>query len=200
MINLNEWIYYYFIKDEEALPVIIEFFRPVVKSVIQNKFSSQFALYCTQEDYFQMFDQLLVQSLESYRLDSKMGFCNYYCSVVRNRCVDIIRMISRTSSYNLAYTVSLDMAINETHHTTYGEIISDSDDCSLHDYVVGSITCEQIFEKAQNELKPLDYEILKAKWQGDNCQEIAKQVHLSRQGVQYRIKKIRKWLLKIDKV
>lgn len=199
MVNINEWIYYYFIKDEDSLPFLIEYYRPAVTKLFYEKFSYTFKNYYTIDEYYSISDCTLIDCLSNYRFDYHNSFTKFYLHVLQNRMIDLFRTFSKKTFPYANLTVSLDSKIKEDSDEEYGNIISNPYACLVHDYVMGKIQKENIFEKAKKELNELDYTIFILKQQNVRVSQIAQNLSLSQAAIRYHIKKIKIWLNQIDK-
>ncbi|MGM9946439.1 sigma-70 family RNA polymerase sigma factor [Floccifex sp.] len=199
-VNINKWIYYYFIQDEEALSFLIEYFTPMMISISHKKLDTRYFENNTMEDYLSICYCVLVECIHRYRIDKKVTFSTYLNNVLTNRIVDMSR--STNHLYNGCYPqfLPLNAKINEdSQRYTFEEIIQDQRKCSLHSYVTGKIALEDIMEKAKNELPEIEQKILVYRYLEYSNTDISEILSISRQSIQYRMKKIQKWLNKIDK-
>ena len=101
MVNINEWIYYYFIKDEDSLPFLIEYYRPAVTKLFYEKFSYTFKNYYTIDEYYSISDCTLIDCLSNYRFDYHNSFTKFYLHVLQNRMIDLFRTFSKKTELKM---------------------------------------------------------------------------------------------------
>ena len=76
--NVNELIYNYYQKDEYALKEIIEFYRPMVIKILQEKCDFQDNRTAIYKDVLSRADYLLVKCLEHFRYGYNGSFTSFY--------------------------------------------------------------------------------------------------------------------------
>lgn len=188
-ININEWLYYYFCKREDALPVLINYFRPMIVQLMKDKYESFNRDDYTLDDNLSKADTLLVECIEKYHYGYNTSFITYYRQCFINVIYSTLRSKYREQKlykYDMVYGLKLG-----EESITY---IADSYPSKLgvHDYVLKKIDMEQKFDKLVVGLNDLELKILNLKRLGYNSVQISKMLGLKPKQVQYRINKMKK--------
>lgn len=191
--NVNEWIYYYHIKDEEALPTLIEHFKPMVQSMIKSMYASNEFMKSMQEEYESLANETLVNCLESYRFNSSSPFYMYYYMCLKRNYIDELRYNQHASFPANISTISLDMHIKENSNMYYLDVISDPFTLQEDKFVLSKCQRDHLLTCAKKEMSQMDYSILKLRHEGYSVTDIAQIYGVSKQFVYYRLKKIRNW-------
>ena len=197
-INVNEWIYYYFSKNEQALPTLIEHFRPMAISISKKKLCVSYFEYYTMDDYFAMVDTVLVECLESYRYDFNLSFVRLYYRAINNRIIDMLRKFYRYYYETYFCGLNFDSRIDEDDDFLIDKVYNSSH-IPMDQFVLETIHVEYILDLALNELSEIEYSILEYRYAGYSSQEISVKLNVSKQLVHYYLKKIRNWINHIDK-
>lgn len=189
--NINEWIYYYFIKDEEALPTLMEHFSVMVNNLYKAMVPNELMIAQEYGDYESIAYTTLIDCLHRYRFDSPSNFYTYYYMCLKRNFIDSFRVLKRLFPSDI-FTISFDMKIREDNNMYYHDLYSNNGITS-DQYVIEKCETEYWLNRANKELRPMDYEILKMKHDGYTVRDICLKYGVSKQFVYYRLKKIRNW-------
>ncbi|MCF0106818.1 MAG: hypothetical protein HUJ53_08660 [Holdemanella sp.] len=192
--NIYEYIYYYFLMDEEALSILIAYFRPIVHNVINGTALENFE-DVEEYEFLSLADVTLVNCIHSYRINQKAHFITYYKKAVQNQLYTFIRKLCHYSYP----AVSMDAKISEHTRYQYVDILGYPSTLDTHAHVLLKMEVEAYEKVVQRQLKSIDYDIFTLLKENYSNREIAKTLHISDSKVRYEIKKIQKLLLSIDK-
>ncbi len=194
--NINEWIYYYHNKDEEALPTLIEYFHPMVISLYNLMASSNEYVNIEKDEFDSIAHVTLVTCLENYRYFSSSPFYIYYYVCLKRKFIDALRLTMHGSFPSYVACISLDAKVykdDTDNRLYYRDIVYNPYTIQEEAFVLGKCQKDYLLNCAQNEMSEMDYEILKLRHEGYTVQFIAEKFGVSKQVVYYRIKKIRNW-------
>lgn len=110
-MNINEKIYEYFINDEEALLDLIEYFRPLVYTLMKQKMYNTYDDLWARNEMLSYMDLLLIECLHTYRLDSKASFKTYFMRCAQLRMYSVSARMQK--HYFNADVLSLDVFVQE---------------------------------------------------------------------------------------
>ena len=193
-INIYEYIYYYFLMDEEVLPLLISYFRPIVYNMIKSM-----GLMDTPNggnvELLSVADVTLINCIQSYREDQGVHFYTYYKRSIKNQYYSHYRKLYRMP----VVSMSLDAKIHETARYEYSDICQDDTSIDLHNHVLLCLELSELEQEIQKQLKPIDCEIYNLLKQGYSYRDIADTLDIRYAKVKYHIKKIRNLLVLIDK-
>lgn len=187
--NINELIYRYFQKDEEALAELIAMLRPGVMNVYQKKMEYKKTEPVYREEFLSMADLLLVDCLEKYRYDHKVSFLTFYLRALHNRLIDAGRTAFRNDPLlTQGHIVYLDRRPGEDASVSMQDLIEDRS-ASSGRLITSKISLEMALEKI--DLKPLQKQAVQMYLDGYSQREIARHCGCS-------IKSIRRLLEKFE--
>lgn len=193
-MNINEYIYLFFQKDEEALPILIEYFRPMLSAICSSRGIHDHSNIVSRSDIFSEADALLIKCLYQYRPDMTMGFSSYYRHSVRNLITDLYRYWSRHAIDYMNDTISLDSRISDQHNHYLGDF-TEASDYDVHHEVMVKLEWERCISKASCLLSPVENEILARKIEGWTSAEISQALGITMKKVQYTLRKVKKFHL-----
>lgn len=188
--NINELIYLYHLKDEEALRLLIRHFRPMVTKIIQYHTLSQNVQ--DRADFYANADISLVLCLDRYRQEVHPNFSTYYYTVIHNSTVDMLRSLRRKSTLYREDTTSLE-GLAQSLQRPVGELFESSDG-DTHDRVMARLRLEQLFDRADDRTR----QILHWKARGCTVKETADQMGWEPRQVRYHLDKYLKRYQSID--
>lgn len=192
-LNINEWIYYFFCKNEEALHMMIEYYRPMVVSILVEKaYNIQSSQYYFLEALNRM-DFVLVDCLYRYQYTSKGTFTAFFRRCVLNEAKNINKKLVREMGYEYN-SFSLQDKINEEYRYCNSEFYT-FEDSTLHDEVLLKLEVEYLLKDILNELNVKDHKVIYLKRQGLTTDEIAKILNVRQKTVRNRILRIKKYLI-----
>lgn len=192
--NVNELIYNYYQKDEYALKEIIEFYRPMVIKVLQEKCDFGFDRTVIYKDALSRADCLLVNCLEHFRYGYSGSFTSFYRRSLYNMVVNVIRSYSREKTISYKMIPIYHYVKEDSTYLDLNNVISQNDN-SLHDEVLLNMEVEKKLADARNMFSKQDMEILKLKQEGFSTVFIAEKLQLNVRSVRYRINKMKKYIL-----
>lgn len=190
--NINEFIYLYFLKDEEAIQLIIDYYRPLVMKLIRSKqaFSSKNDGWL--EDRLALADTVLLECLHSYRIDQKASFTTFYKQVLSNRLIDEGKYDVRHQIKYHYDILPLDQHIKEDEAIRYIDAIPDPK--TRNNY---SLELNEILDAIENKdlFTEVEATALKLRMEGYTQGDIAKKIGKSSKAVRQIFDKFRKWYL-----
>lgn len=193
-MNINEYIYLFFQKDEEAIQLLIDYFRPMLGAICTAKGIRDNTNIVSRADIFSEADALLIKCLYQYRPDMAMGFNTYYRHSVSNLITDLFRYWSRHAIDYMNDTISLDSRISEAHDHYLGDF-TEVLDYDVHHEVMIKLEWERCLSKASTLLSPIERTILDKKIAGWSSAEIAESYGVTMKKVQYTMRKVKKFHL-----
>lgn len=171
--NTNELVYLYFQKDEEALELLIEMFRPFARQCINKVFP--YKVLTTQEldELYAEADMVLVECLHSYRIDQSVSFPVFWRQAFRNRLVDLQRLELRDQARGNGMVISLNQLIYEDGLTQLLDQFEDRK-MNVHEQVLAKSDFAQMWEKLDElEWKPIEKRVIEWRLAGYNQREVA---------------------------
>lgn len=190
--NINEFIYLYFLKDEEAIQLIIDYYRPIVLKMIRSKqaFSSKNDGW--MEDRLALADTVLLECLNSYRIDQKASFTTFYKQVLGNRLIDEGKYDVRHQIKYHYDILPLDQHVKEGETIRYIDAVPDPK--TQNNY---SLELNAILEAIENEdlFTEVEAKVLKMRMEGYTQSDIAQEIGKSTKVVRQVFDKFRKWYL-----
>lgn len=196
-VNVNELIYLYFLKDEEALPLLIEYYRPMVLSLIRKNPSWYKAGRQAANDYIAEMDELMINCLERYRFSEDITFTTFYRQAIKNKLTDLHRFHSRRDLGRMYEIHSLDEQLNEDTVTTYEEVTASPNE-ELHEKTMAKERLDYLLGKLKASLDKEDYDILMLKLADHTNKEIAEIKNVSVKKVSKSLRLSRLKALEID--
>ena len=197
--NVNEWIYYFFIKDEEAFDVLSQHYKPMMLSVCRQVCGNEYLEWQTIEDFFQLGDMILLECLLKYRFDLTTDFSLFFYVNLRNRAVDEGRYMIHSTFSPYFSAISLDQKIREDNNMYYRDIVENINGINEENFILTKSEVEYYMSIAKKKLKSVDYGILSMYIQGYSMKDICTKYGISRQGTYYHLKKAQSYLLSLTK-
>ncbi len=190
--NEYELIYMYRQSGDVALQLLIQLFSSRVKMIIQKRQSS-FA-YRNKDELYQLCMIKLIEALDSYRYDKAASFSSYYFTIIDHSISDFVKQQSRYSYHIDDYTKKYGFDIFD-ECGKYGveeRISADYLNIQFLDYV------NQMVDQVDIKSKDRAYQILMMRAQGYSYQEIADCLKISKNSVDYILRKLRRCKDRID--
>ncbi len=192
MDNINEYIYYFFMKDEEALQELIRLLRPMSVALIKERFSSYQMDHSLFQEYLIESDQLLIDCLYRCRVDLYGSFRSFYRRALKNRLIDLGRFRS-THTLEIHYEiVQLDKMVREDIQHYVADIIEDPLS-KTHQDVMIAIEKQYIQNEMKRHFSGLENKVIQLRSMGYTVREISDLLHISIRKVRYIILKVKKW-------
>lgn len=187
-MNINEYIYLYFIKDEEAYMALYNHFYPLIVSMMSRTMAD---MYHMKEEMLEISYQVLYECLEKCRVDRYWYFTSYFKKCLFNRWMDFYNFEMRHDVSLKNETLSLDTKIKEHSNTYHYDLITDGH--IVHNQVMMKLERERLDALAQREFSYLELHILSLKRMGMKNTEIANLLHLEPAKVRSILAKMKKW-------
>lgn len=190
-MNINELIYLYFCKDEEALELLIKVFRPLVYSLIKKQYQYKIGINDSKDDFIQIADQQLVLCLDSYHPNSDISFAAYYKFCLINRFANTNKKLKTDSLGNHPNTLSLDAKIKEDESNYYLELLEDQRE-NVHQKTLNKLEYKRLMALSGKMFSKEEQTILAYVMDDVNMTEIARRMDLTPRQVRYRFAKMKK--------
>lgn len=191
--NVNEWIYYFFIKDEDALKELIAYYRPLVISILDKKVLNFRDDPNRFYDCLSRADTQLVECIYRYHLGFRGSFTAFYRQCFMNETINIIKKNVR--EYRLQFnSISFEEKVSEELFRYNSEVIADQS-CDVHEQVMIKLLFEELIQEIMVSFEEDDLKILYLKRKGFTNKEIGTILGKNKRIVDYRIHKIKKYLL-----
>lgn len=191
--NVNEWIYYFFNKDEDALKELIAYYRPLVVGILDKKVVNFRDDPIRYYDCLSRADTLLVECMYRFHLGVEGSFTTFYRQCFINETINIIKMNVREYRHQIRF-VSLESQINENIHRYNSDVIPDNR-CDVHDEVITKLMVEKAMQSAHGDLSEIDLEIMYLRRKGFSNKEIGRILNKSKSYVTYHINKMKKYFM-----
>ncbi|MEY8544006.1 sigma-70 family RNA polymerase sigma factor [Dubosiella newyorkensis] len=190
--NIYELIYLYFLKDDEAIARLIEYYRPLVYRLLKEKRSFSRTQDGWFEDRLALADTVLLDCLESYRPYQNIPFTVYYKSALQNKLIDEGKYEQRHSLNYHFDVVSLDRKVKEDGVTQYVDLIADpqaehAKNTLIKDWI-DSLQEQKLFSAE-------DLEVIKLKAEGYKQSEISRMTGKSRKYIRKVLDQFKNWYL-----
>lgn len=189
-MNINELIYLYFCKDEEALQLLIKVFRPLVYNLIKKQYSYKIGIYDIKDDFIQIADQQLVLCLETYHPNSDISFAAYYKYCLINRFANTNKKLKTDSLGNHSSTLSLDAKIKEDESNYYLELLEDQRE-NVHQKTLNKLEFNRLMALSSKMFSKEEQKILYYVMDDESMAEIARKMDLTPRQVRYRFAKMK---------
>ncbi len=192
--NIYEYIYLYFLKDEDALKSLISIYRPITTYLIRRKGIAQQTGDVLIHDYYTLADELMNECINRCQVDKYNHFSAFYKQALINKIIDFNRVF-RNHQIEYHYpTFHLDMYVSEEICQYAYEVLPDRS-INIHQQTLDKIEWEQTFIKMKEVFSTNDIKIFKYRLMGYRTSEIASMMNLSIRKVRYNLNKMRKWLM-----
>lgn len=182
-MNPYELIYLYFLKDEEALPLLISQFRPITTVVLKDSYEFCRSDAHDRQDYYAMADLVMVDAIEHYRLNVNTPFEAFYKTCLKNRLIDAGRKSSRDYLTRPFEVISLDRQISSTSTTYIRDLVCPAREIQ-RDRAMDRVEVNYLIDSLRKQSDPLQYAIFNEYAAGYSMREISQRHSLS-------IKKVR---------
>lgn len=192
--NVNELIYNYYQKDEYALKEIIEFYRPMVIKILQEKCDFQDNRTAIYKDVLSRADYLLVKCLEHFRYGYNGSFTSFYRRSLYNMVVNVVRSYSRERTISYKMLPIYHYVKEDSKYLDLNNAISQSNE-SVHEEVMLHLEVEEKLTDAKKVFTELDLKILELKQEGFSTAFIAEKLQMNVRSIRYRINKMKKYIL-----
>jgi RNA polymerase sigma factor (sigma-70 family) len=193
-MNVEELVYLHHCKDEDALAQLIEYYKPMVCSLLKTSFDYMESDQDGRKDYEFEAQLALLDALENYQPD-KCSFTTFYRSIFRNRLIDFCKKEKRSKG-PLYASVSLNGTVRESS-VTYEELLDEGID--LHTQTLDKVYSQQLILELKDHLNAREYKAFLMKLEGFTRAAIGKKLHMSDKKVRVCIEKAKRELQKIDK-
>ncbi len=190
--NEYELIYMYRQSGDVALQLLIQMLSSKIKIIIQKK-QSVFAYY-NKDELYQLCMIKLIEALDSYRFDKEASFSSYYITIIEHSISDFVKQQSRYHYHIDEYT------------KRYGfDIFDECGKYGIEEHPKNKYSETEIIEYANQLVKKADvksekkaYQILMMRAEGYSYQEIADCLKISKNSVDYILRKLRRCKDRID--
>ncbi|MDO4465765.1 MAG: hypothetical protein Q4C49_02015 [Bacillota bacterium] len=187
-MNVNEFIYLYFLKDEDAFLNLYQYYYPLIVSTISRTMAD---MYHMKDEMLEIAQQVLYECLEKCRVDRHWYFSSFYKRCLQNRLLDFYKY-EIIRDYSLKYeTIPLDSKVKEDSNTYRYELIPDSH--VLHEHIMLKLETERLDSLARYEFSYLELHVLSLKRLGMKNSEIAKELKIEATKVRSILAKLKKW-------
>ena len=195
--NINLYIYLFFLKDEEAFPILKEIFKPLIYHTI-----GAFQVHSTdclwnQSDFFLVADMVLLKCLYYFRIHTRFSFASFYKYSLNNKIRDICRTNRRKSFPWDVEIVHLDYLVSEERSQYAVEKIA-AQKFSLHETVVNKLLYDEMIQKLFLELDENAKKVLELWLQVYKRKEICRILNLRVYEVNSVLEKVKNYRVSID--
>ena len=194
MKNINEYIYLYFLNDEEALSMLIDYYRPMVRAIISTRLQSRKVDSLAYREYLSCADTLLIECLYRYHVEAHKDFTSLYRCAFKNRSLDLKEKNDRKDFNYYSTPISLDQKICEDESVYVGDTIP-AKKMNVAHIAQCIVELDHIEEVLQKEFSLEEAQIFHLKKEGYSNKEISIQMHISVSKVRYVLMKIKKWCI-----
>lgn len=192
-ININLWIYLFFIRDEEAFVFLQQFYRPMVRHIlcVQNITPQGYLL--NQHDLMCVADTVLLRCLYYFRFHEKRSFSSFYRQALLNEFKDTYKKNTRFKTPDELQRVHLDSRIGEEQETYLSEFMPFEPDLT-HRIVMEALEMEQYKTWMYSQLNSLQRKVFDFRLNGFRRVDICRLLQISPQRYDYAVRVIRKYL------
>lgn len=188
--NLYEWIYSYFLMDEQAFIALIQYFRPMTVGIVYTLTPDLKDDY-DRNKYLLFADQILYECLILCRTDQYTKLKSFYRRVLRNRMIDLLKKEFNHSPDRFYQVVSLDDL--DGNMSNYYYYIDNKFKMDLHEEIMTKLESDDLMNDIHNYLNPDEWIIFSLKKTGFTSKDIADILQISIRKVSYTLLKIKKW-------
>jgi RNA polymerase sigma factor (sigma-70 family) len=160
-MNVEELVYLHHCKDEDALAQLIEYYKPMVCSLLKTSFDYMESDQDGRKDYEFEAQLALLDALENYQPD-KCSFTTFYRSIFRNRLIDFCKKEKRSKG-PLYASISLNGTVRESS-VTYEELLDEGID--LHTQTLDKVYSQQLILELKDHLNAREYKAFLMKLEG----------------------------------
>ena len=192
--NIYEWIYLYFQRDEEALPLLIKYFRPITLSIISNRFKHRRIESATWNECVSLADSVLNDCINRCKVDQYPMFKALYRTSLNNRLIDRNRTEYVHTPEHHVDVLHLDCFVNDNMCHYISEAIADPR-VNVHQDVIVKCDVEQKYNELPIYFTAYERQILEWKRLGYTTAEIADRLNVNVRHVRYILLKMKKWAL-----
>lgn len=194
MKNINEYIYLYFLNDEEALPLMIDYYRPMVRAIISTRLQARKVDSLAYREYLSCADTLLIECLHRYHFDAHKDFTSLYRRAFRNRSLDLKEKNDRKDFNYYSTPISLDQKICEDESVYVRDTIP-AKKMDVVKIAYSRVELNQIEEALKTNFSDEEAHIYHLKKEGYTNREISEMLQISVSKVRYVLMKIKKWCI-----
>ena len=191
MQNVQELIHLFYSGNDEALSLLIEYYRPMVRAITYSRIQYKGADTLAYKEYLSLADSLLVECLYRYRSDVKKDFTSLYRQSFKNRSLDLLEKNARKSFSYYSTPISLNQTIADSQGTYLSDAIPASN-MDVEKIAFTNILLEQIEDTLQKDFSEEEANIFHLKKDGYSNSEIAAMKKISAKKVRYVLHKIKK--------
>ncbi len=188
--NLYEWIYSYFLMDEQAFKALVQYFRPITVAILYMLTPNLKDDY-DRNKYLAYADQILYDCLILCRTDQYSKLKGFYRKVLKNRLIDLLKKEFNHSPQRFYSVVSLDEL--EGNMSSYYYYIDSQFKMSVHDQIMVKLESDDLMKEIQADLSADEWTIFLLKKNGFTSKDIADILQISIRKVSYTLSKIKKW-------
>lgn len=192
MENLNEWIYLYHMKDEQALLALINYFRPMVYSIFSDHYAFLSGDEHLRSDAYNQADSLLVDCLDSYNENRSPSFVTFYRRCLYYRSINIMRSICHYYYDVDCQHLPIDQKIKEDSMSSWHQLLADP-----NQNVDQRVMNDLIFDTILSMLKIKDRKVLILRQCGFSAADIASILSISENRVYTSWARIKKKALEL---
>ena len=194
MKNINELIYLFFLQDEEALEMLIDHYRPMIRAIISTRIQSRKVDSLVIKEYLSWADTLLIECLYRYRFDIQKDFTSLYRCSFKNRSLDLTKRNARKSFSYYSTPISMDQKVCEEESIYIRDTIP-AKKMDVPKITYSLIQLQHIEEVLEKEFTKEEAQIFHFKKEGYSNKDIADMLHISASKVRYVLLKIKKWCI-----
>lgn len=194
MKNVHELIYLFYLQDEEALQLLIEYYRPMVRAITASRIQSKKVDPLVIKEYLSLADTLLVDCLYRYRTDINKDFTSLYRQSFKNRSLDLLEKNARKSFSYYSTPISMDQKIAEDESIYLRDIIP-AQKMDVQNIAFSKIQLQKIEDALDAHFTGEEARIFYLKKAGYTNKDIAEMLNISVKKVRYVLQKIKKWCI-----
>ena len=187
--NENELVYMVRQGDERSLQLLLELYRPRIRSIIRKNCTYQLQLRHQEKDLQQIAAQALFRAVFDYREHHGIRFSTFAANVIRNALIDYQRAQYRRDFSLHHDLLALDAPVLGNR---YGTLADQLPNPRIEDLSA----LKQQESLLKKHLSSVEYEIYRLRNLGYTYPQIAERVKVNRKKVENTLRKIRRMMEK----
>ena len=142
-----------------------------------------------REELYQLCMIKLAEAIDSYQMDKQSSFATYYMKIVKHVILDYVKKQARYQSHIDEFTMLYGFEVCDES----GHYLREGNEAFPHaKKELQNEQLRQLLSESKVILKEREYQILAMRMQGYTYKEIAEKMHLSRNTIDYMVRKLRK--------
>ena len=194
--NENELVYMVRQGDERSLQLLLELYRPRIRSIIRKNCTYQLQLRHQEKDLQQIAAQALFRAVFDYREHHGIRFSTFAANVIRNALIDYQRAQYRRAFYLPPHLLALDAPVGGNRYGTLADQLPNPRIEENGSYQIYLSALKQQESMLKKHLSSVEYEIYRLRNLGYTYPQIAERVKVNRKKVENTLRKIRRMMEK----